>query len=239
MSNERNILEVKNLAAGYPGNTVLQNVNLTLKAVEILGIIGQNGSGKSTLVKTIYGLLPNKSGQIDYNGQQLNGIAPHEMIRKGISYFAQGGLIMPALSVQEHLQLAGSHKAGKLRKTHFDDIFAAFPKLKDMENKRAGNLSGGERQMLSFAILLMQDTRMWLLDEPTAGLSPEMVVFTTDFLKKANQDRGITMLLVEHNMEVAFQLATEIAITKEGTLTTPFRKEDFLKEGFLNNFVYN
>lgn len=239
MSNERNILEVKNLAAGYPGNTVLQNVSLTLKAGEILGIIGQNGSGKSTLVKTICGLLSKKSGQIQFEGQPLNGTAPHEFTRKGISYFAQGGLIMPALSVQEHLQLAGSHKAGKLRKTHFDDTFATFPILKEMKDKRAGNLSGGERQMLSFAILLMQDTRIWFLDEPTAGLAPEMVAFTTDFLKKANKEWGITMLLVEHNMEVAFQLASKVVITKEGTLTQPFQREDFLKENFLIRFVYN
>ena len=239
MSDDKNILEVKGLAAGYPGNTVLQNVDLNLRQGEILGIIGQNGSGKSTLVKTIYGLLPKKEGQIQFEGRQLNVKAPHELIRKGISYFAQGGLIMPALTVQEHLHLAGPHKAGKLQKTHFEDTFATFPKLKEMRNKRAGNLSGGERQMLSFAILLMQGTHTWLLDEPTAGLAPEMVTFTTHFLQKAKEERDITMLLVEHNMDVAFALASKIAIAKEGGISQTFGKEMFTKENFLHKFISN
>lgn len=239
MNVERAILEVKNLAAGYPGNLVLQDVNLTLMEGEVLGIIGQNGSGKSTLLKTICGLLPKKGGQVIFEGQELNGIAPHELPGKGISYFAQGGLVMPALTVQEHLQLAGSHKTGALQETHLEEIYALFPVLKRMRDKRAGNLSGGERQMLSFAILLMQDTRIWLLDEPTAGLAPAVVTFTIDFLKDINSERGIAFLLVEHNMEVAFRLSSQVVIAKEGTLTSPFGKEDFLKEGFLYNFVYN
>jgi len=181
MSEEETILVIKELDAGYPDKTVLQNVALTIRQGEILGIIGQNGSGKSTLVKTICGLLPKKCGQIQFEGQPLNGTAPHELTRKGISYFAQGGLVMPALTVHEHLQLASSHKAGKFQDTQFEDTFATFPKLEEMRNKRAGHLSGGERQMLSFAILLMQDTGTWLLDEPTAGLAPQMVVFTRTF----------------------------------------------------------
>jgi len=239
MNERRAILEVNNLDAGYPDNLVLRDVNLTLKEREILAIIGQNGSGKSTLVKTICGLLLKKGGQIHFNGQRLNNTAPHELVGMGVSYFAQGGLVMPALTVQEHLQLAGLKRAGKHQKDHFQDVFALFPKLMDMRKKRAGNLSGGERQMLSFGILLMQDTSTWLLDEPTAGLAPKMVDFTIDFLMKANQERGITMLLVEHNLEVAFQLASNVAITKAETLTETFEKEEFVKEVFMNKVFYN
>ncbi len=239
MNERRTILEVNNLDAGYPGNLVLRDVNFTLKEREILAIIGQNGSGKSTLVKTICGLLLKKGGQIHFKGEQLNNTAPHELTGMGISYFAQGGLVMPALTVQEHLQLAGLKRAGKHQKGHFQDAFALFPKLMDMRKKRAGNLSGGERQMLSFATLLMQDTSTWLLDEPTAGLAPEMVDFTIDFLMKANQERGITMLLVEHNMEVAFQLASHVAITKEGTLTQKFTGQEFLQKDYLDKIFFN
>lgn len=239
MSKQEYILKVKGLAAGYPGLTVLQKVNLELEKGEVLAVIGQNGSGKSTLLKTLCGLLPKKAGVIQHKGTPLNGIAPHQLPTKGISYFAQGGLIMPALTVREHLELAGSCNGKKLREAHYNVTIDEFPKLHEMKSKRAGNLSGGERQMLSFAILLMQDTGTWLLDEPTAGLAPEMVAFTMAFLERANNDRGKTILLVEHNMEVAFRLAGMVAITTEGTLTEPFNKADFLAEGFLDTFVYN
>lgn len=239
MSEQEYILNVKGLAAGYPGFTVLQNVNLELKKGEVLTVIGQNGSGKSTLLKTLCGLLPKKAGDVHHKGLCLNGIAPHKLPKKGISYFAQGGLIMPALTVKEHLHLAASYNGHKIRPHQFDDTFNEFPKLRDMQKQRAGNLSGGERQMLSFAILLMQDTDTWLLDEPTAGLAPEMVTFTAAFLEKAHTDRSITILLVEHNMEVAFRLAEKVAIAKEGTLTEPSKRKEFLKEGFINKFVYN
>jgi len=239
MSEARTILEVNNLDAGYPGNLVLRDVNLTLKEREALAIIGQNGSGKSTLLKTICGLLLKKGGQIQYKGERLNGIAPHELTGKGISYFAQGGLIMPALTVQEHLQLVGLQGDEKSQKNHIEETIALFPKLMDMRKIRAGNLSGGERQMLSFAILMMQDTSTWLMDEPTAGLAPEMVDFTIDFLMKANQERGIAMLLVEHNMEVAFQLASHVAITKEGTLTQKFNGQEFLQKDYLDKIYFN
>lgn len=239
MSEARTILEVNNLDAGYPGNLVLRDVNFTLKERERLAIIGQNGSGKSTLLKTICGLLLKKGGQIQYKGERLNGTAPHELTGKGISYFAQGGLIMPALTVQEHLQLVDLQSAEKYQKNHIQETIALFPKLMDMRKKRAGNLSGGERQMLSFAILSMQDTSTWLLDEPTAGLAPEMVDFTIDFLMKANQERGIAMLMVEHNMEVAFQLASHVAITKEGTLTQKFTGQEFLQKNDLDKVFFN
>ncbi|MEX0813708.1 MAG: ATP-binding cassette domain-containing protein [Chitinophagales bacterium] len=254
MSEQENILKVQGLAAGYPELTVLENVNLELAKGEVLAVIGQNGSGKSTLLKTLCGLLPKKAGEIKFKGESFSNIAPHQLPSKDISYFAQGGLIMPDLSVREHLELAGSYNGIKITSQHFDKTFNEFPKLRGMQKQRAGNLSGGERQMLSFAILLMQDTGTWLLDEPTAGLAPEMVAFTTDFLKKANLERGITMLLVEHNMDVAFQLASNVVITKKGTLTKKYCREEFheekyftelenrkeyTKEDFLNKFVYN
>lgn len=232
------ILKTENLAAGYGDHTVLSDVSIELHKGEVLVIIGQNGSGKSTLLKTISGLLPKKAGSVYLNNRTETSISPHELAANGISYFVQGGLIMPALTVQEHIELAAMQRGRKLQKTNLDNTFAQFPRLKEMQKQRAGNLSGGERQMLSFGILIMQDTQTWLLDEPTAGLSPAMVKFTADFLQKKNRE-GVTMLLVEHNMEVAFNLASHIAVTKDATLTRKFDQPEFLQKDFLDKIVYN
>lgn len=238
MHNNNIIFKAENLTVGYGDQIVLTDVSFSLGKGEVLVILGQNGSGKSTLLKTLSGLLPKKAGNIWLKSNNQSQIQSHQLVKKGISYFTQGGLVIPALTVEEHLELAAMLADRKLRKTDFDNTFAEFPKLKEMKKQRAGNLSGGERQMLSFAILLMQGTTTWLLDEPTSGLSPAMVQFTANFLQRKNRE-GITLLLVEHNMAVAFQLATHITIAKEGTLTQKFSEQEFKEKGFLAKIVYN
>lgn len=236
-TNNNSILDVEQLSAGYGSHTVLEDVSFTLEKGEILGIIGQNGSGKSTLLKAISGLIPIKSGSVHIQGQKKNGIAAHEMLESGISFFTQGGLVMPALTVEEHFTLSASQN-GK-DKSSFDMIYEQFPLLFELKQHRAGSLSGGERQMLSFGILMVQGTQTWLLDEPTAGLSPDMVKESVEFLQKKNKEEGITMLLVEHNMDAAFYLSDHISVTKEGTLTQKFGKQEFEKSEFLTQHVYN
>lgn len=239
MSEQDHILEVRNLAAGYPGQTVLQNVNFTLDRGEILAIIGQNGSGKSTLLKTLCGLLPIKSGNVLFNGQSLKSIAPHELIKKGISYVAQGGLIIPALTIREHLELVLLHENKHMKKTKIEETFTEFSRLESISGKLAGNLSGGERQLLSMAVLQMQGTNTWLLDEPTAGLAPDMVHFTIDFLQRMNQIKKVNMLLIEHNIDVAFKLASKLVSIKDRSLTQLYESNKISKEDFLYKFVYN
>lgn len=238
MYNGNYILKTENFAVGYGEHIVLSDISFVLEKGEVLAIIGQNGSGKSTLLKTLSGLILKKAGNTWLKKQSGNTILPHQMVRKGISYFTQGGLIMPALTVQEHLKLAGMQVGKKNEKTCFDNTFSVFPKLKEILKQRAGNLSGGQRQMLSFGILIMQGTDTWLLDEPTAGLSPDMVQFTADFLQRKNRE-GITMLIVEHNMDVAFSLATHIIVAKTGNLSQKFNQSEFSDKNFLNKIVYN
>lgn len=238
MHNDNIILKVENLTVGYGDHAVLTDVSFDLGKGEILVILGQNGSGKSTLLKTLIGLLPKKAGNIWLKSNNESQIQSHQLVKKGISYFTQGGLVIPSLTVREHLELASMKAGRKLGKTAFEVTFDEFPKLEEMQNQRAGNLSGGERQMLSFGILLMQGTDTWLLDEPTAGLAPALVQFTADFLYRKNSE-GVTILLVEHNMEVAFNLATNIAVTKEGRLTGKFAEDTFKQKDFLNKYIYN
>uniref|UniRef100_B3ENC8 ABC transporter-related protein n=1 Tax=Chlorobium phaeobacteroides (strain BS1) TaxID=331678 RepID=B3ENC8_CHLPB len=239
MSIGENILKIDHLSVGYGQKTVLQNASLSLNKGEVLAIIGQNGSGKSTLLKAIGGLVALKTGKVMYKDESLPPLHPHILIKKGISSFLQGGLILPALTVEEHFVLAARQCAKNLDEKLSDMIYDHFPSLKELRMHRAGNLSGGERQMLSFGILLVHDTKTWLLDEPTAGLAPEIVDFTVRFLEHKKREDGISMLLVEHNMDVAFRLASQVIIAKGGSLTRKFAPEEFNKETFLETFVYN
>lgn len=239
MKNETNILQVTDLTTGYGDNTVLQNVSFQIEQGEVLAIIGQNGSGKSTLLKSLAGFLPLKNGSLKYNGENIKSLKPHTLVKQGISCFLQGGLVIPSLTIKEHLELATSQTGKNLNNGVCDKVHEHFPKLKSLMDTRAGNLSGGERQMLSFAILMVQETKLWLLDEPTAGLSPEMVIFSSNFLIKKNKEENITMLLIEHNIDVAFHLASHVIVVKNGSVSRKFEEPEFKSKNFLNESVYN
>ena len=146
---------------------------------------------------------------------------------------------MPALTVGEHFTLALLSNTDTRHAASLESMLTVFPALHALKKKLAGNLSGGQRQMLSFGLLLLQGTDTWLLDEPTAGLAPSVVEFTTEFLEQKNRNGNITMLIVEHNMDVAFRLATHVMVAKNGTLSRKFNREDFGKKEFLTESVYN
>jgi branched-chain amino acid transport system ATP-binding protein len=239
MKDETEILRVESLKTGYGENIILQDVSFNLQNGEALVIVGQNGSGKSTLLKCLCGLLPKKEGKLFLKSNELDSIAPNRLVKYGISYFVQEGLIMPSLTVSEHFQLAWLGGAFKNGSKKSDEVFDHFPNLYKLQGKKAGNLSGGERQMLSLGIMLMQKTNTWILDEPTAGLAPSIVKFTADFLERKNKNEGITMLVVEHNMDVAFRLASNIVVTKNGGVTRKFSGKEFCNKTFLNTVVYN
>lgn len=238
-TDKNTVLQVENLTAGYGSKIVLENVSLDVCKGKILGIIGENGSGKSTLLKTISGLISPISGTVELNGRRGQPSNVYNLVNNGVSFFTQGGLIMPDLTVQEHLMLATMSKKDNNEETNFPKVFDKFPQLSKHRQKRAGTLSGGEKQMLSFGILMVQGTKTWLLDEPTAGLSPDMVQRTTKFLQQMNQEEDITMVLAEHNMDVAFKLSENITITKNKTLMGKFTQQDFNENNFLSRYLYN
>lgn len=239
MSKKAEILQVDRLTAGYGSREVLTQVTFCLEKGEVLAIVGQNGSGKSTLLKAIGGLVDFRSGRVLYKGEELSPLHPHLLVNKGVSIFLQGGLIIPALTVEEHFMLASRHCNPPLDVKLKKEIFEHFPELSRLKKQRAGNLSGGERQMLSFGILMVQGTDTWLLDEPTAGLAPEMVEFSVTFLKARKRQAGLSMLLVEHNMEVAFRLASSVIVAKNGSLSRKFTADEFLEASFFEKHVYN
>lgn len=234
-----NLLYIQNLTSGYNGKTVLSGISFSLIEGEVLSVIGQNGCGKSTLLKTIARIIKDNTGSISFADVNLNEKNTWDLKQLGISWFVQGGMVFPTMKVSEHFELALKGKSKLEAELIKDECFFYFPALANYMSKRGGNLSGGQRQMLSFAMLLAQQTKCWLLDEPTAGLAPEAVKEVVSFLKKMKQDNNKTMILVEHNYEVAFELADHVAIIKEGKLFDRFPKNEFQKPDFLNTYLYN
>ena len=233
------ILKIQNLSSGYNGNRVLMDISLSLSAGEVLAVIGQNGSGKSTFLKTIARIIKDNTGNIFFADMSLNNKNTWDLKQLGISLFFQGGMVFPTMKVSEHFELALSSKTKSEAAILKQECFTYFPALSNCMDKRGGNLSGGQRQMLSFAMLLSQETKCWLLDEPTAGLSPEAVKEAVVFLKKMKDQGDKTMILVEHNYTVAFELADYVAIIKEGKLYNSFSKQEFEADNFLNQHLYN
>ncbi len=223
MNKPAHIAEATGLTGGYGNSTVFREVSFGVRPGEVLAILGQNGSGKSTLLKTLAGLLLPQAGHARLG--QLNGspaLLPHALVRSGISYCPQGGLVIPELSVAEHLQLATQHLATDDAAKAREEALATFPALKDLLPQRAGTLSGGQRQQLSLSILIAHRSKLWLLDEPTAGLAPELVKTTTEFLQERVKKHGTAVMLVEHNLDVAFALADRILVLREGRVVRTF-----------------
>jgi branched-chain amino acid transport system ATP-binding protein len=227
------ILEIEGLSAGYGNQKVLQNINFSVQEGEILGIIGQNGSGKSTLLRCLFSLLKPHEGIINLNGNNITSLLPHEVQRKGISYCLQEGLIFPTLTVEEHLKIVDALE----QKTEL--AFSYFPELKRFMGKPAGNLSGGQRQMLSLCMLLLQDTTLWLMDEPTSGLSVANSKRTLEFLQHVKQNSNKTILLIEHNYDFIFQFVDSVMILKDGHASRKFYQNDFREVDFLKNNLYS
>jgi ABC-type branched-subunit amino acid transport system ATPase component len=217
VSSDQHIVDVTGLTGGYGRTTVFHELSFQVKPGEALAILGQNGSGKSTLLKTLAGLLVPQAGNVrlaDLNGSPK--LLAHALVRAGISYCPQGGLVIPELTVAEHLQLATQHHAKAEASEARDEALATFPKLKGLLQQRAGTLSGGQRQQVSLAILVAHLSQLWLLDEPTAGLAPELVKTTTGFLQERVKKNGTALILVEHNLDVAIALADRILVLREG-----------------------
>jgi ABC-type branched-subunit amino acid transport system ATPase component len=230
-SDENKVLKAENIEVAYGTNTILQNINFELSQGEILGIIGQNGTGKSTLLKSIASIVPKKQGNIFYKDNNLNKLRTDKIQKAGIAYGLQEGLVFNHLKVIEHLQLIEKNEK------QWETAFEYFPEIRNILKKRAGNLSGGQRQMLSLSMLLLQKTDLWLLDEPTGGLSNENRIITFDFLQKMKQERQKSFIIVEHNYDFIFNLADKIMLIKNNTNTEKY-EPDYIKNN-LETILYS
>src|SRR3989440_545285 len=202
------VLSVKGLHAGYGAGDILKGIDLALEKGRIVTMIGPNGSGKSTFVKTLAGLLPARQGTIELEGERLNDLSPPKRVLAGVAYVPQEYNVFRNLTVLENLKIAREFMSAKpvSGKALDDDLVALFPELPAHFGKKAGNLSGGQRQMLAFACALAVRPRVLMLDEPSAGLSPLLMSAVFDKVKKVNT-MGVSVLMVEQNAREALRIS--------------------------------
>jgi neutral amino acid transport system ATP-binding protein len=200
------LLEVDDLAAGYGDALVLRGVSLAASPGELVAIIGPNGAGKSTLLKVVYGQLRPRAGTIRYAEADVTGLPAEQLTRLGLNYVPQVRNVFPSLSIGENLQVACVSLPRAERRQVLDELYAHFPLLRERRRQRAGTLSGGQRKLLAIARALATRPRALLLDEPSAGLSPQAVELVFTQLAEINE-RGIAIVMVEQNARRALALA--------------------------------
>ena len=199
------MLTVEGLVAGYvPEVDILTDVDVNVNEGEIVTVVGPNGAGKSTLIKSIFGLLPPKGGRVTLRGEDLTGMAPHSITRRGMSYVPQLDNVFQSLTVDENLEM-GALVQGTAKK-RMAVMYDLFPRLGERRTQAAGTMSGGERQMLAMARALMPDPQVVLLDEPSAGLAPGFVEAIFQKIEDINND-GVTIVMVEQNARRALAMS--------------------------------
>lgn len=198
------VLEASDVVSGYGEVEILHGVSLRLDRGEIVAIIGPNGAGKSTLMKAIFGLLKPRAGTVRLQGEDVTGMPPERMVRRGVCYVPQSENVFPSLSIEENLEMGAYTRSDGLQQ-RLESIYGLFPDLAQRPQLRAGKLSGGQRQMLALARALMLDPTVLLLDEPTASLSPKMVGDIFDKIHNINQT-GVAILIVEQNAKEALSI---------------------------------
>jgi len=199
------VLEVDNIKAGYGDTEILHGVSCRVEEGEIVSIIGPNGAGKSTLMKAVLGLLKPSEGRIIFNGRDITGRDPDQIVKEGICYVPQSDNVFPSLTVDENLEMGAFIRKDDYKK-RMDEIYQIFPDLKEKRKTKARKLSGGQRQMVAIGRALMLDPKLLLLDEPSAGLAPKLIQMIFDKIIKINQT-GISILMVEQNARKALEVS--------------------------------
>ena len=199
------LLEVSNIVAGYGETEILHRISIAVEENHIITIIGPNGSGKSTLLKSIFGLVKPSKGQVVFQGKNITGLAPEAVVRRGLCYVPQSSNVFSSLSINENLEMGAFIRKDDFRQ-RLDEVYGLFPDLAGRRKDRAGTLSGGQRQMLALARALMLDPALLLLDEPSAGLAPNLVGSVFEKILGINQ-AGVAIILVEQNAREALRIS--------------------------------
>lgn len=207
------MLEVSGLEVAYGQSQVIHGINFTANKNETLAIMGRNGMGKTTLFKALMGILPSKNGTIKVDGNTVAGMDSYQRVGKGLAYVPQGRMIFPAMTVQENIE-TGLEKS---RSRHIpEDIFALFPVLYDMRNRKGGNLSGGQQQQLAIARALVTDPKVLLLDEPTEGIQPSIIKDIAKVLNEIRKLREITIIVSEQILSFTMDIADRLIVIDKG-----------------------
>jgi branched-chain amino acid transport system ATP-binding protein len=197
------MLAVRDLDAGYGDLRILDGVDMTVADGEYVAIVGPNGAGKSTVMKSVFGLTTKMGGEIEFDGESIGDLPPEKIITRGLSYVPQSRNVFAGLTVRENLEM-GAYVLDSLPEERLEAVFERFPILAERATQSAGSLSGGQRQMLAMGRALMLDPDLLLLDEPSAGLAPDLVEDTFDRIDDVNE-AGTAILIVEQNATEALR----------------------------------
>ena len=238
------MLTINNLISGYGSVQILNGASMKVAAQSVVALLGGNGTGKSTILKACSGLIRTWQGTINFNGENIHNLAPHEIVKKGLVQVTQGKDVFPAMSVIENLRLGGFIlNSNEELKNNLEKVFYYFPRLNERKNQLAATLSGGELQMLCIGRGLMSNPRMIMLDEPSAALAPQIVL---DIFRNINRIRkdGLTVLVVEQNVRMALLLSDYGYVIKDGIISVEgdskkLMYDDSVKESYLGGTKAN
>lgn len=233
------MLSVENLNAFYGKKQVLFDIGFSLTNGRIAAVIGPNGAGKSTVLRAIFGLVGERAGKVLLDDVDLSRTTPPENIAAGVAFVPQGARVFRDLTVAENMRMGGFTLPAPVLMERRDAVLESFPVLRERERQRAGALSGGERQMLAFAMALMLRPRLLLIDEPSIGLAPMLVARIFDTISRIRDELGTTVLIVEQQAQQILRIADEVFVIRAGQLisqgpASAYRGEDVLRDVYLS-----
>jgi branched-chain amino acid transport system ATP-binding protein len=227
------LLELAGVTAGYGAFTALWDVALRVERGEAVAVVGPNGAGKTTLLRVISGILPVRAGTLTFDGAALAGRPAHEVVAHGIAHVPEGRRLFPALSVAENLKMGAYLPAARAHyRESLERVWALFPVLAERKAQRAGSLSGGEQQMLAIGRALMSRPRLILLDEPSMGLAPVMVLRLFELIRRIRAE-GYTILVVEQNVRQVLKLVDRAYLLEVGRIKMEGRAAELAEQDFV------
>ena len=230
------MLDVDLLSAGYGRIPILNNVTFAVAEGEFVGVLGHNGMGKTTLLRALMGYLPATSGRVTFDGADLTRAEPFRRARAGIGYVPQGREIFPMLSVHENLAMGALKRKGD-EAAVIAAALDAFPRLKPLMDRPGGALSGGEQQLLAIARCLVGAPKLILLDEPTEGIQPSIIDEIVETLLGLRDRGGLTMILVEQNLEFIAALSQRVLMIQKGAIVRSAKPDELHNVGLIHEFI--
>ena len=229
------MLKIENLHVSYGPIRALKGISLEVKEGEIVTLIGSNGAGKSTTLSAITGLVKSQSGSITFRDENITNMSPYKIVQRGVSLSPEGREVFPALTVEENLRLGAYTRKDKgAIDAAFNRVYELFPRLKERIGQTAGTLSGGEQQMLAIGRALMSEPKLLLLDEPSMGLAPNLVLMIFDLIESINK-QGTTILLIEQNANMALSIANRAYVLETGNIAIEGAAADLAKDPRVKN----
>jgi branched-chain amino acid transport system ATP-binding protein len=231
------MLDVQGLRAGYGRIPILNGIGFSVNEGEFIGVLGHNGMGKTTLLRALMGFLPANGGRVQFAGNDVTALDPYRRAQLGLGYVPQGREIFPGLTVHDNLRMGCTKQAAGTEGATIAEVLEAFPRLTPLLDRPGSALSGGEQQMLAIARCLCGKPRLVLLDEPTEGIQPSIIDEIVETLQRLRTGSGLTMILVEQNLDFIAALSQRILVIQKGSITQEIEPGDLHNASVVGEFI--